>query len=207
MSYPVILTGLVTAPRGIGTLVAMVIVDRLATRVDTRVILASGFIVTAIALWDMTGFYLQMDTWTVMWTGFLQGLGSGLVYVPLAAVSFATLAAARRNEGTALFSLMRNMGSSIGISVITALLVRNTQIMHSRLAENLTPYSSALHPATATAGKGLAMLNQLVTTQASMIAYNNAFKLMMIISLCTLPLVALVRNAAPQEGAERVVIE
>src|SRR5262249_48649827 len=69
MNYPVILTGLVTAPRGIGTLVAMVIVDRLAGRVDTRIILASGFIVTALALWDMTGFYLQMDTWTVMWTG------------------------------------------------------------------------------------------------------------------------------------------
>jgi DHA2 family multidrug resistance protein len=207
MNYPVVLTGLVTAPRGIGTLAAMVIVDRLAGRVDTRLILAAGFIVSAVALSEMTGFYLQMDMWTVMWTGFLQGLGSGLVYVPLAAVSFATLAAVRRNEGTALFSLMRNMGSSIGISVVTALLIRNTQIMHSRLAENVTPYLNPLHAVPATTGKGLAMLNQLVTSQASMIAYNNGFKLMMIVTLCTLPLVALVRKAEPQEGAEPVVVE
>ncbi len=207
MNYPVVLTGLVTAPRGVGTLTAMVIVDRLAGRIDTRFILVLGFVVSALSLGEMTGFYLQMDTWTVMWTGYIQGLGSGLVYVPLAAVSFATLAATRRNEGTALFSLMRNIGSSIGISVITAMLTRNTQIMHSRLAENVTPYLNPLHTTPATTGKSLAMLNQLVTSQASMIAYNNAFKLMMIVTLCALPLVALVRSAEPQQGADPLVVE
>jgi DHA2 family multidrug resistance protein len=148
-----------------------------------------------------------MDTWTVMWSGYIQGLGSGLVYVPLAAVSFATLAAERRNEGTAVFSLMRNIGSSIGISVVTAMLTRNTQVMHARLAEKVTPYLSPLHQASATSGKGLVVLNQLVTNQAAMIAYNNDFKMMMIVTLCALPLVALVRKAEPQQGAERVVVE
>jgi DHA2 family multidrug resistance protein len=207
MNYPVVLTGLVTAPRGVGTLTAMVIVDRLAGKVDTRLILTAGFIVSAVSLGEMTGYYLQMDTWTVMWTGYIQGLGSGLVYVPLAAVSFATLATSRRNEGTALFALMRNIGASIGISVITAMLTRNTQVMHSRLAENVTPYLNPLHQAPATTTKGLAMLNQLVTAQASMIAYNNAFKMMMIVTLLALPLVALVRKAEPDPNAEPVVVE
>jgi len=102
---------------------------------------------------------------------------------------------------------MRNIGSSIGISAVTATLVRNTQIMHARLAEDVTPYLSPLHQVPATTAKGLAALNQLVTTQASMIAYNNCFKMMMILSLCALPLVALVRKAGPQPGAERVVAE
>src|ERR1700682_2712572 len=116
MNYPVVLTGLVTAPRGIGTLAAMLIVSRLIGRIDTRLIIVTGLAITALSLWQMTGFYLQMDTSMVIWTGLAQGLGSGMVYVPLATVAFATLAPAYRNEGTAFFSLIRNIGSSIGIS-------------------------------------------------------------------------------------------
>jgi DHA2 family multidrug resistance protein len=205
MSYPVVLTGLVTAPRGIGTLVAMLIVSRLIGKIDTRLIIVSGLAVTALSLWYMTGFYLQMDTSMVIWTGLAQGLGSGMVYVPLATVAFATLSPAHRNEGTAVFSLIRNIGSSIGISLVTTMLTRNTQMMHSRLAEHVTPYLNPLHPAAATTTRGMAMLNQTVTSQATMIAYNNDFKMMMILSLCAIPLVALVRRAGPARGAEPVV--
>jgi len=205
MSYPVVLTGLVTAPRGIGTLVAMLIVSRLIGKIDTRLIIVGGLAITALSLWDMTGFYLQMDTSMVIWTGLAQGLGSGMVYVPLATVAFATLSPAHRNEGTAVFSLIRNIGSSIGISLVTTMLTRNTQVMHSRLAEHVTPYLDPLHPATATTTRGIAMLNQTVTSQATMIAYNNDFKMMMILSLCAIPLVVLVRRAGPAPGAEPVV--
>jgi DHA2 family multidrug resistance protein len=206
MSYPVVLTGLVTAPRGVGTLAAMLIVSRLIGRIDTRLIIAAGLGITALSLWQMTGFYLQMDTSMVIWTGLAQGLGSGMVYVPLATVAFATLAPAYRNEGTAVFSLIRNIGSSIGISLVTTMLTRNTQMMHSRLAEHVTPYLDPLHPATATTTRGMAMLNQTVTNQATMIAYNNDFKMMMILSMCAIPLVALLRRAEPVPGAEPVVV-
>jgi len=210
LNYPVVLTGLVTAPRGIGTLVAMFIVGRLMGIVDTRLIIAAGFGLTAFSLWQMTGFYLQMDTPLVVWSGLVQGLGTGFVYVPLAAVTFATLSPQFRNEGTALFSLVRNVGSSVGISVVETLLTRNTQMMHSRLGEQITPYNDVLHAQSPTAlstTHGLAMLNHSVNDQAAMIAYNNDFKLMMVLTLCAVPLVLLLRRGDRKKAAEPVVIE
>ncbi len=210
LNYPVVLTGLVTAPRGLGTLAAMFIVGRLMKRVDVRLVIAAGFGITAISLWQMTDFYLQMDSSMVIWSGVLQGLGVGMVYVPLAALTFATLSPVYRNEGTALFSLIRNLGSSIGISAVTALLIRNTQIMHSRLAEHITPYGDLLHlqpPAALTTTHGLVAMNADVTAQAQMIAYNNDFKLMLILTVAAIPLVALMRSAKPAAGEKPVVME
>jgi MFS transporter, DHA2 family, multidrug resistance protein len=210
LNYPVVLTGLVTAPRGIGTLAAMFIVGRLMGIVDTRLIIAAGFGLTAFSLWQMTGFYLQMDTPLVVWSGLVQGLGTGFVYVPLAAITFATLSPQFRNEGTALFSLVRNVGSSVGISVVETLLTRNTQMMHSRLGEQITPYNDVLHSQSPTAlatPHGLAMLNHSVNDQAAMIAYNNDFKLMMVLTLCAIPLVLLLRRGDRKKTPEPVVIE
>jgi DHA2 family multidrug resistance protein len=210
LNYPVVLTGLVTAPRGIGTLAAMFIVGRLMGIVDTRLIIAVGFGLTAFSLWQMTGFYLQMDTPLVVWSGLAQGLGTGFVYVPLAAITFATLSPEFRNEGTALFSLVRNVGSSVGISVVETLLTRNTQIMHSRLGEQITPYNDVLHSQSPTAlstTHGLAMLNHTVNDQAAMIAYNNDFKLMMVLTLCAIPLVLLLRRGDRKKAPEPAVIE
>lgn len=215
LGYPVILTGLVTAPRGVGTLVAMFLVGRIMGKVDTRLIIAGGFVLTAYSLWQMTGFYLQMDSSQVVWSGLTQGLGTGFVYVPLAAVTFATLSPQYRNEGTAMFSLVRNVGSSVGISVVETLLTRNTQIMHARLAEQITPYGSdglhALPHAALSTTSGLARLNELVSGQAAMIAYNDDFKLMMVLTLCAIPLIALLKTGrathSANKGAEPVVIE
>jgi DHA2 family multidrug resistance protein len=209
MNYPVVLTGLVTAPRGAGTFGAMFLVQWLMRhKVDVRIVIGSGFLMTAASLWMMTGFYLQMDQSMVIWSGLLQGLGAGMVYVPLAAVTFTTLAPALRNEGTAIFSLMRNIGSSIGISIVTALLTRNTQIMHSRLAENITPYFNPWHPLPPMTAAGAEMVNHTVTSQAAMIAYNNDFKMMLILSLVAAPAVVLLqitKKAAADEAP--VVVE
>ena len=210
LNYPVVLAGLVTAPRGFGTLAAMFIVGRLMGRIDTRIIIATGFALTAFSLWQMTGFYLQMGTASVVWSGLAQGLGTGFVYVPLAAITFATLSPQFRNEGTAVFSLIRNIGSSVGISVVTTLLTRNTQVMHSRLAEQVTPFSDVMHaqaPGAFTSASGLAALNATVSSQAQMIAYNDDFKLMMVLTLCTVPLVALLRRGATSKDSAPVVVE
>jgi DHA2 family multidrug resistance protein len=104
----------------------MFIVGRLRGRDDTRLIIAAGFALTAFSLSQMTHFYLQMGTASVVWSGLTQGLGTGFVYVPLAAITFATLSSRFRNEGTAVFSLIRNVGSSVGISVVTTLFTRNS---------------------------------------------------------------------------------
>ena len=197
LGYPVVTTGLVTAPRGIGTLVAMFVVGRMMGRVDTRWIIGAGFALTGLSSWVMSGFDLQMGSSKVIWSGVMQGFGTGFVYVPLAAATFATLTPALRNEGTALFSLTRNLGSSIGISVVNTLLTRNTQIMHASLGEHISRYSAALRsqwPGGVPNLRALAGMNATVTGQATMIAYNNDFKLMMLLSLAAIPLVLLLRK-------------
>jgi DHA2 family multidrug resistance protein len=151
----------------------------------------------------MSGFSLLMDGGPVVWSGFIQGFGTGFVYVPLAAVAFATLNPQLRNEATAVFNLTRNIGSSIGISVVEALLVRNTQVMHTALASHVTRYSQGLP---ASPGTAVAMLNARVTEQAAMIAYNDDFKLMMILTVCVIPFVFLLRDVQRQKSVA-VVLE
>jgi DHA2 family multidrug resistance protein len=164
---------------------------------------------TAFSSWQMAGFDLQMDSSIVIWSGLAQGLGTGFVYVPLAAVTFATLSPVLRNEGTAIFSLTRNLGSSIGISIVETLLTRYSQIMHSTLAEHVTRYSPmvrAQEPHGLPTLQTLAGLNATVTRQAAMIAYNNDFKLMTLLSLASIPLVLLLRKGRAA-SAEPVAIE
>ena len=202
MGYPVLLTGLITAPRGIGTLLSMVVVGRLIGRVATRYLILFGLLATAFSLWQMSGFSLLMDGGPIIWSGFIQGFGTGFVYVPLAAAAFATLNTQLRNEATAVFNLMRNIGSSIGISVVEALLVRNTQVMHVALESHLTRYPGA-HGLPAPAN--LALLNAQVTEQAAMIAYNDDFRLMMILTICVIPFVFLLRDVHHQKTVAMVI--
>lgn len=202
--YPVFTTGLVTAPRGIGTLLAMLIVGRISGYVDARITIAFGFALVTISLWHMTGFSLQMDEHPVIWSGVLQGLGTGFAYVPLAAIAFTTLDPAFRNEGAAIFNLMRNIGSSIGISAVETLLTRNTQIVHASLAEHITPFHGAAAQlsgsAAAAASRNLAAVDHGVFEQAAIIAYNNDFKLMMVMSACVIPFVLLLRKGKKRAG-------
>src|SRR3954467_13905662 len=125
MNYPVVTTGLVTAPRGVGTMLAMFVVARLIGKVDIRLILLTGLSLTALSLYQMSGFALGMGMAPLITSGILQGFGLGLVFVPLSTISFATLSRTVLTQGTAVFSLMRNIGSSIGISIVEVLLVEN----------------------------------------------------------------------------------
>ncbi|HTV77966.1 MAG TPA: DHA2 family efflux MFS transporter permease subunit [Steroidobacteraceae bacterium] len=199
MGYPVVTTGLVTAPRGLGAFLTMILVGRLVGRVDSRMLIAGGFVATALSLWYMCGFSLQMDSHLVILGGYLQGIGTGLVYVPLAAISFATLTPQLRSEGTAIFSLLRNVGSSIGIAVVQAQLTRSTQVMHAQLADQLQAFGGHLQsklPFDIGTAKGLAALNAEVTRQAQMIAYNNDFKMLLVLTVAVAPLLLLLRRPA-----------
>lgn len=188
MGYPAALAGLVTAPSGLGTMVAMLLVGRLVGRYDVRLLLAAGFAITAFSLWQMSGYTLVLSTGDIIWPGVIQGLGLGLVFVPLSAATFATLSPEMRAEGTAIYSLVRNIGSSVGIALVQTLLVRNTQTVHAALAERVAVSD--------TAPDALALLNAEVTRQASMIAYVDDFWLMTLLTLAVIPLLLLVRPAA-----------
>jgi DHA2 family multidrug resistance protein len=208
MGYSALQAGIVTAPRGAGTLVAMFFVGRLIGRIDARLIIGTGFALTALSLWQMTHFSLLMDMNPLIVSGLIQGLGTGVAYVPMAAMAFATLPGAMRNEGTALFNLMRNIGSSIGISAVQALFVRNGQILHATLAEHITPYklAQALPPGGATP-HALASVNAAVNLQAAMVAYIDDFALMLGLALLSIPLLLFVRNPKRGGGAPHVAVE
>jgi len=207
MNYPVVTTGLVTAPRGIGTMVAMFLVARLVGRIDTRLIILSGILVTVVAMWQMTGFSLQMGMGPIITSGVLQGFGLGFIFTPLSIVTFSTLPRHIMTQGTAIFSLMRNIGGSIGISIVVALLAENTQTVHSRLVEHLRPdnplaQAPFLGPAfSLTKQSGLAALNAEATRQAAMVAYLDDFKLMMIIVMLAAPLLLFLRKPRPRAAA------
>jgi DHA2 family multidrug resistance protein len=150
-----------------------------------------------------------MGSSAVVWSGILQGIGLGFVYVPVATTAFATLRPLLRNEGTSIFSLMRNLGASVGISVVTTLLTRNTQIAHAALATHVTSYGSSLHTiaGAATTSRGITELNGAVTQQAAMIAYNDNFKLLLVLSLASIPLVLLLRKGRGSAPTEPLAME
>jgi len=139
--YPVFTTGVVMAPRGIGTMISMFMVSRLIGRVDARWLIAIGLVLCGLSLYDMTQFSIDVSEGQVIWNGFMQGIGLGLVFPPLTTLAFATVPARIRTEGAAINALMRNLGASIGVAVLVAMLDRNTQINRSTLAEYLTPFS------------------------------------------------------------------
>jgi DHA2 family multidrug resistance protein len=203
LNYPVFTTGVVTAPRAVGTMIAMFAVARVINRIDNRLIILFGLSLTAYAMWQMTNFSLLMDPSPIVITGLIQGFGLGCTFVPLNILALSDLPRHILTQATAIRSLMRNLGGSIGISVLVATLAENTQIVHSRLVETfhadnpmiqgsmLPPRYSLTHPA------GIAALNAEVTRQASMVAYINDFKLMMLIALLSLPLLLFLRVNAP----------
>jgi MFS transporter, DHA2 family, multidrug resistance protein len=207
LNYPVLTTGLVTMPRGIGTMAAMFVVARINGRVDTRLVILAGLVLTAVALWQMTGFSLLMGTGPIISTGVLQGFGLGLVFTPLSIVTFSTLPRQILTQGTAIFSLTRNIGSSVGIAIVEALLVENTQVVHSRLVEQLHPDNPLARlphmtaPFSLTDPSGIAALYAEATRQAAMVAYIDNFKLMMMIVIVGLPLLLLLRRPLPAHGA------
>ncbi|HEX9554916.1 MAG TPA: DHA2 family efflux MFS transporter permease subunit [Reyranella sp.] len=203
MNYPVMTTGLITAPRGIGTMVAMFLVARLVGRIDTRLIILTGLLATVVSMWQMTGFSLQMGMGPIITSGVLQGFGLGFVFTPLSIVTFSTLPRHIMTQGTAIFSLMRNIGGSIGISIVVALLSENTQTVHSRLVEHLRPDNPLAQapflapPYSLSVPNGIAALNAEVTRQAQMVAYIDDFQLMMVIVLAAAPLLLLLRKPRP----------
>ncbi len=208
-NYPVLTTGLMLMPRGIGIFVSMGIASRLIVRgTDPRMLMGAGLLIAAWSLHQMSGWTLDMGSTPFIVTGLVQGLGFGLIFVPLNMLAFATLPTPLRTEGASLTNLFRNLGGSAGISMVTVLLARNVQINHMELGENITSDSiNAVDPGMASALGSIgdtvtAMLDAAVNEQALMISYLNDFKLMMFLTLAALPLLFLLK-LPPKQGANR----
>lgn len=195
MHYSAVDAGIVTAPSGLGTMAAMLIVGRMVGKIDLRLILAAGFGLTAVSLGMMCQYTLVLSQHDIIWPGVIQGVGMGLVFVPLSAASFATLNGHLRPEGTAIYSLIRNIGSSIGIAMVQAFQVGNTQAAHEGLVQSLNSGNTSLMGSGfAQGGAGLDLLNGEVSRQASMIAYIDNFWLMFILTLLAMPLLLLIHQ-------------
>jgi DHA2 family multidrug resistance protein len=205
LGYPVVYTGMVMAPRGVGTMAAMLLVGRLLQVADARWIMALGFGLTAAALWMMTRMTLDMGSALIVVSGVVQGLGIGFTFVPLSAVAFATLAPDLRNDGTPIFSLLRNIGSSVGISVVQAMFTQGSARAHAELAVDVNRANvfiqglpALLSPADAA---GRAILDAEVDRQAAMMAYLGDFRFMLVLTVVSMPLLLLIRKARPAPGA------
>jgi DHA2 family multidrug resistance protein len=219
MGYPVITTGLVMAPRGVATMLSMVVVGRLVSKIDARLLVLFGLGLMAYSLYMMTGFSLQMDSTLIIVSGMLQGFGMGFVFVPLSTLTFATIAAKYRADGSSLFALVRNMGSGVGISLVTAVLATMLQVNHAELAARLTATAPAVMnqlPSLLTGnGQIVSIVSGLVTQQAAMLSYLDDFLLMMFLSLAAVPIVLLLRGSnarkpvanAPKKSAEELALE
>ena len=203
--YSVLQSGELTMPRGIGTLISMVTVGRLAQKIDLRVLVALGMALMGGSLYMMTGFALVQGTRPVIVSGIIQGLGLGMLFVTIQSLAFATLEPRLRTAAASLLNLSRNIGGSVGISIVTAQLTRNLQVAHSDIGAHFTEQNapSALGALTEQLGlpaqAALALLDAEINRQAAFIAYLDDFKLMMWITFAAIPLVLLLKP--PKRGA------
>ena len=227
-NYPVEKAGLLLAPRGIGTMGAMMIAGRLSSRVDPRKLMAFGVALLCFSLWSMTGWTPDASAGTVAFNTIIQGAGIGFVFIPLQVVAFATLPQAVRTDGTALLSLFRNVGSAMGVSVTSTMLARNIQVSHADLAAAITPFNRALQgggwtqqmlnpvignaPVVVPGGivssqilnmpyANATLLDALINHQATIIAYLDDFKLMLLTSAPTVLLLFVLRRPAREAAA------
>jgi DHA2 family multidrug resistance protein len=211
--YSVLESGFLTAPRGIGTLVSMMVAGRLTGKVDSRILIFSGIGFLALSLYQMSEFTLVMSARPIVVSGVVQGLGLGFIFVPLQSLAFASLPASYRTTGASLLNLSRNIGGSVGISVVTFLLGFNVQVSHADLAQRVTearlPVASPALVGQLGAGgqAALRMLDLEINRQALMIAYLDDFRLMMWVCLASMPLVWLLRPAKRQGGGPPVVAD
>ncbi len=212
MNYPVLAAGLVMGPRGLGTMAAMLVVGRLVSRVDTRILLGIGLGITAWSFYAMTGWTPDVSRSTIIEIGLVQGAGLGFLFVPLSAATLSTLPAERRTEGAGIYSLARNIGSSVGISVVNALLTRNTQVNHADIVQHVTAVNRAFeNPAVAhfwspLTAAGRAALDGMITTQAQIIAYIDDYKLLMIATLAVIPLLVVFTKSTRTDD-QHVMVE
>ncbi len=202
MGYSVLQAGYASMPRGIGSLCAFLLIPMLMSMIGARRVLLTGLAVSSIAVFLMTRFSLDMTSSSIMVSGVIQGFGTGMMFAPLSILAFATLSPTHRVEGTIVNTMARSLGSSVGISAVQAMLVRQSASVHSLLAGNIQPsdpvISSALQgPLNPGIQTGLMALNGEITRQGAMVAYDWVFSSLLLASLVIVPLLLIMRPPPP----------
>jgi len=206
LNYPIESAGWVLASRGLGTLFGMLVIGRLLRMFEARYLILIGLSLTALTMYQMTGFTADTSGRTIVIIGLVQGLGMGFVFIPLSTVAFLTLAPRYRTDGTSMLTLVRNVASSAGISVVIANLTNMTTTFHSQLAEHISPFNDALqHPDVSrwmdlATDQGRALADQMVTLQAVIMAYANDFMLLTVICVLSIPFVFFIGTTASLRG-------
>ena len=218
IGYPIITAGVLLASRGCGTFVAMMMVGRLMRYIEARTLIISGLLLTATSLFYMTGWTDQTGSSEIVSWSILQGFGFGLVFVPLSTVSFLTLPSHLRTDGTSMLTLMRNVASSIGISLVIAQLTQGSRRIHAILVEHVNPFNHAMQMPDVSGminmgtDTGRAMADAMVNVQAQIIAFSQDYQMVMLFILCTVPLAIMIGSTkaalrSQAAGPEHAVME
>jgi DHA2 family multidrug resistance protein len=218
IGYPIITAGVLLASRGCGTFVAMMIVGRLMRYIEARTLIITGLSITALSLFYMTGWTDQTGVPEIITISVIQGFGFGLVFVPLSTVAFLTLPGHLRTDGTSMLTLMRNVMSSVGISIVIAQLTEGTRRTYAVLNNHVNPFNHALQMPDVSGlidlgtDKGRAMADAILNLQAQIIAFSQDYQMVMIFILCSIPLAIMIGStkAALRKqaaGPEHAVME
>jgi DHA2 family multidrug resistance protein len=218
IGYPIITAGLLLATRGCGTFVAMMLVGRIMKYIEARTLIISGLSMMAGSLFFMTGWTDQTGVPEIIVLSILQGFGLGLVFVPLSTVAFLTLPNHLRTDGTSMLTLLRNVASSIGISVVIAQLTEGSRRTYAILSEHINPFNHALQMPDVRsmidlgADAGRAMADAMVGMQSQIIAFSLDYQLVMIVTLCAIPLAVMIGSTKAAlrkqaQGPEHAVME
>jgi len=218
IGYPIISAGLLLATRGFGTFVAMMMVGRLMRYIEARTLIISGLSLTAVTLYYMSGWTDQTGTNEIIALSIIQGFGFGLVFVPLSTVSFLTLPAHLRTDGTAMLTLLRNVASSVGISLVIAQLTEGSRRSYAILNEHITPFNHAIQMPDVqrminlSTDAGRALADVILKTQAQILAFSHDYQLVTLFIVCSIPLAIMIGStkAALRKqaaGPEHAVIE
>jgi DHA2 family multidrug resistance protein len=198
IGYPIITAGLLLASRGCGTFVAMMMVGRLMRYIEARTLIVGGLSLTCLSLFYMTGWTDQTGVPEIVTLSIVQGFGFGLVFVPLSTVAFLTLPNHLRTDGTSMLTLMRNVASSIGISVVIAQLTEGSRRTYAILSQHVSPFNHAMQMPDVrsmidmSSDKGRAMMDVMVNLQAQIIAFSQDYQMVMIFTLCAIPLAIMI---------------
>jgi len=198
IGYPIITAGLLLASRGCGTFVAMMLVGRMMRYIEARTLIISGLSLTCLSLFYMTGWTDQTGVTEIVTISIVQGFGFGLVFVPLSTVAFLTLPNHLRTDGTSMLTLMRNVASSIGISLVIAQLTEGSRRTYAILSEHVNPFNHAMQMPDVrgmidmTTDKGRAIMDVMVNLQAQIIAFSHDYQMVMLFTLCAIPLAIMI---------------
>lgn len=201
--------GILQSPRGVGMFAAMLISGRIVHRISPRTLIAMGLLALGISSAEMATWNLQVDEWAIIWTGFLQGLGAGIMLVPTQVLAFSPLPAHQRTEATGVFNMVRNLGASVGVSLAFAYFVHVSAVNHAHMTERITPYHAALQTEEVrqhwdiTTPEGHAKIEKEIARQAAMFGYTADFALLAAGALLGFPILFLMGNRKQRAGGAK----